>query len=52
MGCIRLDQADEDDFPLEFAVPEEATNIYFDGWVMLKSGVHDERKAAGSRSIY
>lgn len=34
-----LDQADEDDFPLAFAVPEESTNIYFDGWVMLKSGI-------------
>ena len=41
-GVYTLDQADEDDFPLEFAVPEEATNIYFDGWVMLKSGVHDD----------
>ena len=41
-GVYTLDQADEDDFPLEFAVPEEATNIYFDGWVMLKSGVHGD----------
>lgn len=41
-GVYTLDQADEDDFSLEFAVPEEATNIYFDGWVMLKSGVHDD----------
>lgn len=34
-----MDQADEDDFTLAFAVPEECTNIYFDGWVMLKSGI-------------
>ncbi len=34
-----MDQADEDDFTLAFAVPEESSNIYFDGWVMLKSGV-------------
>lgn len=34
-----MDQADEDDFTLAFAVPKESTNIYFDGWVMLKSGV-------------
>lgn len=34
-----LDQADEDGFPLAFAVPKEATNIYFDGWVMLKNGI-------------
>ena len=37
-----LDQADEDGFTLSFAVPEEATNIYFDGWVMLKSGVEGD----------
>ena len=38
-GVYTLDQAEEDDFYLEFAIPEEASNIYFDGWVMLKSGV-------------
>ncbi len=37
-----LDQADEDDFPLAFAVPEESTNIYFDGWVMLKDGIRGD----------
>ena len=37
-----MDQADEDDFPLAFAVPEEATNIYFDGWVMLKNGIGED----------
>ena len=41
-GVYTLDQADEDDFYLEFAVPEESTNIYFDGWVMLKSGIGDD----------
>ena len=40
-----LDQADEDDFTLCFAVPEESTDIYFDGWVMLKRGIEqDPRK--------
>ena len=34
-----LDQADEDDYYLEWAVPEESTNVYFDGWCMLKAGV-------------
>ncbi len=37
-----LDQADEEDFTLAFAVPEEATNIYFDGWVMLKNGIQGD----------
>lgn len=34
-----MDQAEEDDFYLNFAVPEESTNLWFDGWVMLKSGI-------------
>lgn len=37
-----MDQADEDDFELDFAIPRESTNLYFDGWVMLKSGVGDD----------
>ena len=47
-GVYTIDQAEEEDFELEFTVPEEATNIYFDGWVMLKSGVegHSDRQHA------
>lgn len=44
-----MDQADEDGYRLKFAVPGESTNIYFDGWVMLKSGIgkdRDKQKAA------
>ncbi len=37
-----LDQAEEDDCYLNFAVPVESSNIYFDGWVMLKNGVGDD----------
>ena len=37
-----MDRADEDEFTLSFAVPEEVTNIYFDGWVMLKSGIGED----------
>ncbi|MBQ5757683.1 MAG: extracellular solute-binding protein [Clostridia bacterium] len=37
-----MDQAEEDDFILEFAVPEESTNVYFDGWVKLKNGVEGD----------
>ncbi len=48
-----LDQADEDDFELDFAVPEESTNLYFDGWVMLKSGINgnSEKKQAAQSFI-
>lgn len=35
-----MDQADADDFTLKFAVPRESTNLWFDGWVMLKSGIN------------
>ncbi len=41
-GVYTLDQAEEDGYELCFAVPEESTNIYFDGWVMLKSGVEGD----------
>ena len=34
-----MDQAEEDDYYLNFAAPKECTNIYFDGWVMLKKGI-------------
>lgn len=37
-----LDQAEIDDYYLAYAVPEECTNIWFDGWVMLKSGIEDD----------
>lgn len=36
-----MDQADEDDFTLKFAVPKESTNLWFDGWVMLKTGINN-----------
>ena len=40
-----LDQAEEDGVYLNFAIPEESSNIYFDGWVMLKEGIDgDEAK--------
>ncbi|MBQ3864750.1 MAG: extracellular solute-binding protein [Clostridia bacterium] len=44
-----MDQAEEDDYYLNFAVPKESTNIYFDGWVMLKNGIGqdtEKQKAA------
>lgn len=39
-----MDQAQADDFYLNFAVPKESTNLYFDGWVMLKNGIKDDAK--------
>ena len=37
-----LDQAEEDDFYLNYSVPEECTNLWFDSWVMLKSGINGD----------
>lgn len=34
-----LDQAEEDGYYLEYAVPKECSNLWCDGWVMLKSGI-------------
>lgn len=34
-----MDQAEEEDFYLNFSVPQECTNLWFDGWVMLKDGI-------------
>lgn len=43
-GVYSLDQAEESGHILNFAVPKEATNIYFDGWVMLKSGIGQDQE--------
>jgi spermidine/putrescine transport system substrate-binding protein len=44
-----IEQAEEDDYYLNYAVPEECTNLWLDGWVMLKSGINgdiEKQKAA------
>ncbi len=37
-----MDQADEDGVELYYSAPEEATNLWFDGWVMLKDGIAED----------
>ena len=39
-----MDQAEEDEYYLNFAAPLECTNIYFDGWIMLKAGIGEDRE--------
>ena len=39
-----MDQAEEDDLYLDFAVPKESTNLWFDGWVMLKDGIDEDAR--------
>ena len=51
-GVYTLDQADEDDYELAFAIPRESTNIYFDGWVMLRNGIRgDEAKQQAAEAF-
>ncbi len=52
-GVFSLDQAEEDGVYLNWAVPEECTNLWFDGWVMLKSGISgsEEKKQAAEAFI-
>lgn len=37
-----MDQAEEDDVYLCYSAPEEGTNLWFDGWVMLKKGIEED----------
>ena len=37
-----IDQAEEDGMYLQWAVPKECTNLWFDGWVMLKNGINGD----------
>lgn len=37
-----MSQAAEEGYELKFAVPKESTDIYFDGWVMLKNGINGD----------
>ncbi len=39
-----LDQAEEDGVELSYAIPEECTNLWFDGWCMLKKGIADDSR--------
>ena len=43
-GVYTMDQAEEDGLELSFAVPREASNLWFDGWCMLKKGVRSDAK--------
>ncbi|MCR5785159.1 MAG: extracellular solute-binding protein [Eubacterium sp.] len=39
-----LDQAEEDGCLLNYSVPEECTNLWFDGWVMMKNGISEDTR--------
>ncbi len=48
-----MDEADEDGTELWYSVPDECANLWFDGWVMLKSGIdgNAQRKAAAEEFV-
>lgn len=47
-----LDQAEEDGLELAYSVPEECSNLWFDGWCMMKDGVgEDARKQQAAEAF-
>lgn len=43
-GVYTMDQAEEDGLELSYAVPEECSNLWFDGWCMMKKGIGGDAK--------
>ena len=41
-AVFSMDQGDEAGLSLCYAVPEEGSNLWFDGWVMMKNGINDD----------
>ncbi len=41
-----LDEAEENELFLEYAIPESVSNLWFDGWVMMKNTKNKEAAAA------
>ncbi len=39
-----MDEADAEDSDLWYSVPNECSNLWFDGWVMLKDGIDGSQK--------
>ncbi|MBO6215045.1 MAG: spermidine/putrescine ABC transporter substrate-binding protein, partial [Lachnospiraceae bacterium] len=47
-----MDQAEEDEVYLSYAIPKEGANLWFDGWVMMKNGIEqDERKQQAAEAF-
>lgn len=43
-GVYTMDQAEEDGLELSYAVPEECSNLWFDGFCMMKDGIGKDAK--------
>jgi len=47
-----MDQAEEDGLELCYSAPKEGSNLWFDGWVMLKKGIgNDARKQKAAEAF-
>lgn len=48
-----MDEAEKDGTELWYSVPDECTNLWFDGWLMLKDGIGDNanRKTAAEAFV-
>ncbi len=43
-GVYTMDQAEEDGLELSYAVPEECSNLWFDGFCMMRDGIGNDAK--------
>ena len=51
-GVYTMDQAEEDGLELSYAVPEECSNLWFDGFCMMKDGIGgDEKKKRAAEAF-
>lgn len=41
-AAYAMDQAEQDGLYLNYSAPEECTNLWMDGWVMLKAGIRGD----------
>lgn len=47
-----MDEADADETELWYSVPDECTNLWFDGWMMLKDGIDgNERRQTAAEAF-
>ena len=47
-----MDEAEAEDTELWYSVPDECTNLWFDGWIKLKNGVEwDERREIAAEAF-
>ena len=43
-GVYSMQQVEEEGIKLRYAVPKASTNLWFDGWCMLKSGIGKDKE--------